>query len=546
MNERLRSVLERPLTGTLVAFVLALVAFVPALQNGFVKFDDPSYVLEHPIVLSGFNWSSVRWAFTAFHWTNNPNPNFPLTWLSHCLDVTLFGLNPMGHHATSILVHALSSALLVAAIRALTQRPVVALVVGVLFAIHPQHVESVAWISERKDVLSALGFIAMLWAYAAAHRRNQPWLLALAVVLFVLGLLAKSMLVTVPPLLLVIDLLVLRRPLSRRVFLEKVPFAIVAAFFAALTVHMQTTARGQWSWSYVGDAFVATARYVAQTIWPADLSPFYVAPWDGWPWPVVATSAVAVVAITAAVVAAFVRKRAYAPLAGWLWFCGMLVPVIGLVKVGLQSMADRYTYLPHIGLFLVAGVGVDALVRDPRRVRAVAAACAIVVMALVMRTHQQIRIWHDGRSMWLAAIDADADNYWAHFYLAHLALSEGDMDTALRSARIAASLAPGATAILERLGAVEMLVGNYAAAEPPLRVVVRGDPSRDVAAFLLAEVCRQTGRSDEAQALFARAVELARKNGHADIATRAQQALDGGAVTDLSDPMRPVPVLPEH
>jgi Tfp pilus assembly protein PilF len=146
--------------------------------------------------------------------------------------------------------------------------------------------------------------------------------------------------------------------------------------------------------------------------------------------------------------------------------------------------------------------------------------------------------------MWEHAIRIDPDNHWAHFYLAHIALSEGDPDAALRSARIAAERAPTATAILERVGAMELMFGNYAAAEPPLRVVVRGDPSREMAPFLLAEVCRQTGRPDEANALFARAVEVAKKNGHTDIAARAQHALDGGEVTDLSDPVPVIPMAP--
>ncbi len=538
MNEQPQRVLERPLVGAFIAFALALVAFLPALDNGFVKYDDPSYITENAIVQGGLSWQSVRWAFTTFHLGSY----YPFTWLSHLLDVTLFGLEPAGHHFTSIVLHAAASALLVQAIRSLTRQWVVALVVGVLFAVHPQHVESVAWISERKDVLSALAFAALLWCYAAAHHRNQPSLRVATFAFFVIGLLSKPMLVTVPALLLVIDLLLLHRPLSRRLILEKVPFLLVAGVFAALTMHTQTAARGFWSVSLIGNAFVSITRYLAQTIWPADLSPFYSAPIDGWSALFVAAAVLTVTAVTTATIAALVRRGATVPLAGWLWFCGMLMPVISIVKVGIQSMADRYTYLPHIGLFLVVGVGVDALIRQrPERARAIALACCVVVAALVARTRDQIPVWHDGRSMWVQAIHVDPDNVWAHYYLADVALSEGDIDTALRTARIAAALAPRTIEVLERLARTEMLVGDYARAEPPLRAVLGGDPTRDTATFLLAEVCRQTGRNEEAQALFARAVELARKSGHADLAERAQRALEGGVVTDLSDPMLPQP-----
>jgi protein O-mannosyl-transferase len=532
--------LARPLVGALIAFVLAVVAFLPALDNGFVKFDDPSAITENLVMQRGLTAETVRWAFRTIHLGNYS----PLTVLSHLLDVTLFGLDPAGHHATSIFWHAVASALLVVAMRSLTQQWTVALVVGVLFAVHPQHVESVVWISERKDVLSAVAFMGVIWSYAAAHQRQRPWLRAVTLALLVVGLLTKPMLVTVPPLLLVIDLLLLRRPFTARLLLEKVPFAVAAAALALVTLQTQTHAhaRGVWSVSLIGNAFIATTRYVAQTVMPVGLSTFYVSPINGWPWPIVAGAVLTVVAITTIVVVAFVRHRMAAPLAGWLWFCGMLVPVIGLVKVGVQSMADRYTYLPHIGLFFVVGVGVDAVLRaHPTRARAIALACAVVVLALIARTRDQIPAWHDARAMWMHAIKVDPENHWAHAYLSDVAHSEKDIETAVLAARTAAQIAPQKIEIVERLGRMEMVIGNYARADRLLRAVLQGDDTRDVATFLLAEVCRQTGRNDEAQALFARAVELARKNEHPDLAERAQRALEGGVVTDLSDPKLPQP-----
>lgn len=528
--------LERPVVGPSIAFAMALVAFVPALGNSFVRFDDPHYVTDNDIVLRGFSWELVEWAFGSFHFANY----HPLTWLSHAFDVTLFDLDPMGHHATSVLLHAIAAGLIAAAVSSLTERRVAGLVAGVLFAVHPQHVESVAWISERKDVLSAVFFAALLWAYAAAHRRNRPVLLAVSFALFVVGLLAKSMLVTVPPLLLVLDVLLLRRRLTARVLLEKVPFAIVSALFAVLTLRAQSAEgavdAAPLSWR-IGNAFVALSRYLAQTVWPVDLSPYYRFPPSGWPFAFIFAGIVAFAAVSAVVVVAYVRRREAAPLAGWLWFCGMLVPVIGVVKVGLQSMADRYVYLPHVGLFLVVGVAFDAGVRKrPEHARLVALLACVGVVALVLRTHDQIGVWRSSRTLWEQAIRVEPDNVWARYFFADIALAEGDIEGALESMRLAVAESPDSIELLERLARAEMMAGHDALAEPPLRKVVHADPQRDVATFLLAEVCRQTGREDEARTLFARAAELAKANGHDDLAERARIAADGGTVKDLSDP----------
>lgn len=529
---------ERSLVAPLLSAAAALVAFLPALRNDFVRLDDPGYVTENELVQRGLSWDFVQWAFGSFHFANY----HPLTWLSHALDVSLFGLDPAGHHATSVVLHTIASALVAAALSSLTERRTAGLVAGVLFAIHPQHVESVAWISERKDVLSAVFFAAMLWSYSVAHRRRKTALLVLSFALFVIGLLAKPMLVTVPPLLFVIDLLLFRRRFSAQILLEKVPFAVASALFALLTLRAQSTAGAVADWPLlwrISNAIVSLFRYSAQTLWPVDLVPYYRFPPTGWPAGFLGAAVVTVAAITGIVVVGFVRHRARAPLAGWLWFCGMLVPVIGFVKVGLQSMADRYTYLPHVGLFLAGGVALDTLLRKrPENARMVALACLVVVIALVVRTHDQVKVWRDSRTLWTHAIAVEPNNVWAHYFFADIALSEGDVAAALESMRLAVAQSPNTIELLERLGRAEMMAGNDARAEPPLRAIVRSDPTHDVATFLLAEVCRQTGREEEARALFSRAAELAKAKGHDDIAARARLAADGAPVKDLSEPRK--------
>lgn len=534
------------LVGALAVFALALVAFWPATANGFVTFDDARYVSANDVVRGGLSWGAVRWAFTTLYFANY----HPLTWLSHCLDVTLFGLAPAGHHLTSVLWHALASALFVPALTACTGRPVVGVVVGALFAVHPQHVESVAWIAERKDVLSAVAFAATLWAWGAAHRTGHARLKHIALVAFAAGLLAKPMLVTMPAVLLVVDLVLLRRPPDARLFLEKLPFAVLgvaAALGAIIAQGREGAVVGEHWWPAsmrISNAFVSLMRYVIQTVWPAHLSPYYTAPAGGWSLAVTATSMVAVVVITGAVVVLALRRWSSpavwsAPLAGWLWFCGMLLPVIGFLKIGLQAMADRYTYLPHVGLFLIVGTAIDHGWRTPRLRTPLALAGTLAVTALLWRTHIQIGVWQGPTTLWNQAVAVEPDSVWANYFAIDPALADGDIDTAIARARIAARGAPESVDVLERLGRVLVMANDFAGAEAPLHKIIASDPERDVALLLLAEAYRQTSREAEARTLFARAADAARRNGHPDIAARARIALSGGPLTDLSDPAPP-------
>ena len=345
--------------------VATLLIFARAIGNGFVNYDDPDYVTANAQVQGGITVAGIRWALTsgvASNW-------HPLTWMSHQLDVTLFGLDPRGHHATSVLWHALNAALAFLALRRLTGSVWRSAFCAALFAWHPLRVESVAWVSERKDVLSGFFFFAVLWLYAGYVRRRRdglPWLAAYVATLaaFALGLMAKPMLVTLPCLLLLLDFWPLRRvELARgagstwaRLVLEKLPFFVFVIASAAVTYHVQKAGGSVTAQLSLGDrlgnAVIAVVRYLGTFLLPVDLAVLYPHP-GSWPARKVVAALLVVGGLTAAAVWQL-RRRPWIAV-GWFWFLGTLVPVIGLVQVGLQSMADRYTYLTIIGVQVAAG-----------------------------------------------------------------------------------------------------------------------------------------------------------------------------------------------
>ena len=330
----------------LLVLAVALV-FGQTIGHEFVNYDDGKYVYENPPVADGLTVAGVTWAFTHTHAANW----HPLTWLSHMLDCQLYDLRPAGHHLTNVLLHAATAVLLFLVLRRMTGQLGASALTAAVFAIHPLRAESVAWVAERKDVLSGLFFMLTLAAYVEYVRRPFSIVRYLAVaVLFALGLMAKPMLVTLPLVLLLLDYWPLGR-LSARCVLEKVPLAGLAALSCAVTLLAQTHAMAPnalvpWP-QRIANAAVACAAYLGQLFWPVGLAAFYPHPLGTLPaWKVV--GAVVVLACVSAV--AFVgRRRCPYLVTGWLWYLAMLVPVIGLVQVGDQAMADRYTYLPLIG-----------------------------------------------------------------------------------------------------------------------------------------------------------------------------------------------------
>ena len=379
--------IRRPRLDWLIAaglVALNLLVFGQTLGHDFLTFDDGVFVYENEHVRSGFSASSARWAFTS-----TDRGWYPLTWLSHMFDVELFGLRPAGHFASALLFHILATLALFLALRLLTAESILSGIVASLFAVHPMHVESVAWISERRDTLSTLFGMLALVAYA----RRKHVLVALA---FIASLLAKQTLVTLPFVLLLIDWWPLGRRDWQRAVLEKLPlFAItIGGVFMAVSGQkamgaMSTTEIVPLSLR-IGNAAVAYATYLQKAVWPVNLAIIY--PLRVVTGGEIALSVLVLLAITGFAFA--LRRKAPYVLMGWLWFAGTLVPVIGLVQIGAQAMADRYTYVPYVGLFIAAVWGVRDFVRrsaiDPRA--ALAAAAAIVAL-FAAQAWQQTQRW---------------------------------------------------------------------------------------------------------------------------------------------------------
>lgn len=384
---------------SLALAALTSVAFASVWRHEFVSFDDPQYVSENHVVRAGLTWQGLRWALT----TGEAGNWHPLTWMSHMLDVQLFGVEAGPHHAVNLALHIANALLLFGVLRRMTGALWRSAFVAALFALHPAHVESVAWISERKDVLSTLFALSAIWAYVE-YVRERRWIwYALVIVGLALGLMSKPMVVTLPCVLLLLDYWPLRRPLERRLILEKLPLlALVAASSVATFIAQRRggAVSGLTALplaSRVGNALVAYLRYIETMLWPAHLTVLYPYSTD-FGWRLVASSIL--LAVVTLLVATRGRRHRYL-LVGWLWYLGTLVPVIGLVQVGIQSMADRYTYLPFIGLFVIVAWGIPDLARRYRFGRILLpAAAGVVMVAFAVLTHIQVQYWRDSLTLW--------------------------------------------------------------------------------------------------------------------------------------------------
>lgn len=395
----------------LLIFVLTLVVYNPVNGHPFVNYDDDRYVTDNPHVRAGLTGETISWAFSS---TEQANWH-PLTWISHALDCQLFRLNPAGHHFTSVVLHAINAALLFLIAVSATGAALPSLMLALLFALHPINVESVAWVAERKNVLSTFFFFATLGAYGW-YARNPHWKRYLAVlVLFACGLMSKPMLVTLPFVLLLLDYWPLQRTLTiGKRLLEKIPLFALSVASAIVTMYAQqsggaTRSSVQFPFGVrIENAVVAYAAYLFKTIWPMRLAPLYPHSGDSLPGWQIALSALVVVAITALVLR--FRARKYL-LVGWLWFLGTLVPVIGLVQVGDQAMADRYAYIPLIGIFLI-GVWGFADFSPSTKLSAVTATLAIMVLCAA--TYRQIGYWSTSYDLWSHTLAVTQNNFIAH------------------------------------------------------------------------------------------------------------------------------------
>ena len=422
------------------ALLAALVfgAFGGALFCGFVWFDDHGYVYENPAVTGGLTQAGLRWAWTTTHMYNW----HPLTWLAHMADAELYGLNPAGHHFSSLLLHAANAILLFFFLRRATGRAAPALAAAALWAVHPLRAESVVWISERKDVLAAFFGLLALLAYVRGPRPGRTFWVAAA---FAASLLAKPAWVTLPCLLLLLD----AWPLGRwprepawKLVLEKAPLWLLAAGSCAMTLAAQSAGGAVKSFAALpagarlANAATAAVQYLRALVWPTDLAVYYPFPAGGASAAAVAGAAVLLLALTA--LAVVLARRAPWGLVGWLWFLGALVPMIGLVQVGGQAWADRYSYLPHIGLALALAGGL-AKIAD-RRVWPVAA--GLGVAGLVWLARAQTAVWRDTETLFRHALASTRDNWLIHFNLANRYQLDGRRAEACAEYRAVLAIAP--------------------------------------------------------------------------------------------------------
>ena len=478
--------------------------FGQTIRYHFVNFDDDLYVYNTPAIQSGLTLKGIAAAFISPHAHNW----HPLTTISHMLDCQLYGLNAGGHHATNVILHTIAVLLLFWVLQRMTGATWKSALVAALFAVHPLHVESVAWVSERKDILSAVFFFLMLHAYSRYARAPSVLRYLAVAVLFAAGLMSKPMLVSAPIILLLLDYWPLRRfeqpslitgktkvserdnqrRIIRRLYLEKIPLFVLSAVACILTFVLQKRTVGAipplpFLWR-VQNAFVSYVIYVWETLWPARLAVFYPHPNDTLALWKVIFAILLLLAITAAAIV-FRRQRPYL-LTGWFWYLVMLIPVIGIVQVGEQGHADRYTYLPHIGLFVAMvwfAIDVATVRRSKPQVAVTTAIAVLIILALAWAAFIQTSYWRNSETLWTHALAVTSDNDVAHNNLGYLCADRGELDQAISHFESAARIRSG-----------------------------KRDPHYDLAsAFVqmnLADTLARKGRSDDAMVHYEEAIRL--------------------------------------
>jgi tetratricopeptide (TPR) repeat protein len=490
---------------------LVLLVYAPVRGHDFASVDDPGYLTRNPRVVAGLTTAGLAWAFTTGHMANW----HPLTWISHMTDAEIFGMRAGAHHVVNVLFHAANTLLLFALLRRMTGSVARSAFVAALFAAHPLHVESVAWLSERKDVLSTLFWLLTMWMYVRYVERPRWGTYLATVAVFALGLMAKPMLVTLPFVLLLVDywpLNRLSRPAAGRLVREKIPFFVLAIASSAITLVVQREGGAIASLGRLpvdvrlSNALMSYLTYLRKTIWPVDLAAFY--PYDRSltiAWGLLALAGLG--AITAVLLRAS-RTRPYLAV-GWLWYLGTLVPVIGVVQVGVQSIADRYTYIPLIGIFVLAAWAVpDLVARWPARRVVLGAVSLAIVLGSGALARAQVLTWRNGQTIWEHAIAVTSGNYLAHSLLGGALGEQGRHQEALGHLREAVRLDPGYPDAHYNLGVVLASLGRFDEAVPEYRAALRLNPRMAGAHLSLGLALLNREQFDEAIPAFEEALRL--------------------------------------
>ena len=505
----------------LLAVVVALV-FCQTLRHEFVYYDDGQYIFTNPHVETGLTWNNAKWAFQVTYADNW----HPLTWLSLMLDVELFGTNPAGTHLINVLLHTANTVLLFLLLQRLTGAQWRSAFVAALFGLHPLHVESVAWAAERKDVLSGLFFMLTLLMYARyvdqpkTQNPRPKFFYILALLFFVLGLMSKPMLVTLPFVLLLLDYW----PLNRFAFLnfnfqrstllylvlEKLPFLVLSVASSAITFMAQKNALQPFDRIPVGirivNAMVSCVSYLRKMFWPVNLAIPYPYP-SHWSFELFWLSA-AVFLVAIAFVFWFGRRFPFL-ITGSFWYLGMLIPVIGLVQVGAQSMADRYTYLPLIGAFimLVWGTG-EILERWSLPKSLIWVVTLLILVACAVRTLHQLRYWQNSGTLFSHTIAVTKNNAIAYYNLGEYCASQGQTDEAMSDYLKAIQIRPGYDDALNNLGVALAENGKFDEAIARIQESIRSSPNKADAHYNLGNIFAMQHRLGEAVSAYTDALRL--------------------------------------
>jgi Tfp pilus assembly protein PilF len=525
--------------------VLNVAIYFPVSQHAFVDYDDKQYVVENPHVADGLTWENFAWAFRSGYAANW----HPLTWLSHMLDVSLFGVNAGPQHIVNLMLHIAATLCLFVVFHRATGALGRSAFVAALFAAHPLHVESVAWIAERKDVLSALLWMITLWTYVNYVRETTWSRYCILIACYALGLMAKPMLVTLPFVLLLLDLWPLRRPLNIR---EKVPMFAMAGMSSVVTFFVQRASGAVVHLDFiplslrVGSAVGAYLAYIGQMFLPARLAVFYPLPHSVS----MLTLAVGLLALAALTVVTILmmRTRPYLTV-GWLWYVGTLVPVIGLVQVGVQSRADRYTYIPFIGLFVAIAWGMPELVDRLSLPKSILPAAAVAsVLACGVIAHAQLRHWTNSTTLWTHTLDVTNENYFAHASLGYVLWTEGKLDEAIVHYKEALRIRPVFAEAHNNFGVALARQGHLDEAVGEFLEAVRIEPGfKDAQNNLNATQAKLKERKD-AITPYAEAVRLNPDSveAHNNLgAAFAQQDRIDEAIREFTEALRIVPGNPD-
>jgi tetratricopeptide (TPR) repeat protein len=531
----------------LCLILIASIAGVYGRTAGFdfVEFDDPTYVGNNPKVPGGLSWDGVKWAFTTMHGANW----FPLVWLSLMIDRQLFGTGAGGFHLTNVALHIANALLLFWVLRRYTKALWASFFVAAFFALHPLHVESVAWVAERKDVLSTLFWILTMLAYLRYVEKSSARRYTVMLVCFTLGLMSKPMLVTLPFVLLVMDYWPLRRLWPEegiggdsvgRLLVEKTPLFILSAISSWVTFIAQKTGGSVVKFSVfpldyrIGNALVSYCDYIWKMLRPTGLAVFYLHPAAGLAGLSVAASAAVLLVIT--VVAVLLRRRRYL-LAGWLWYLGTLVPVIGLVQVGRQAMADRYTYIPLTGLFIMLVWLAGDIVSKWRHKGLIAGLAGSAVLGVLgILTFRQVGYWRDTTRLLTHTAAVTTDNYVAHSVLATYYAEKGDNESAMRNLEIVMKTNVGDIDVLYNVAKVLAKLGRTTEAIEyynRILAVSPGDPDTYIA---LAMMEADRGNFENAINLYREGLKYHPENGalHGRLGSLfLQMGLVDEAITEL-------------